>query len=426
MKPLRGISKEPSAEVPSRLGRANWLLIGVFLLVLGQTLMSLPIRQKFSALISTLAPARQSASSPRTNCSSTTPMPWGDLECERVVLEVPDDYISDKPLPEDQRDWHCAPDMHQRFLEQWSTFDLPSGQRDLLQNTNRWRSSTNGYYFSPDASLVLGMNAHARRQIYSLLSLSPKNFYQSKPFTFHVDTLTERFAGSGISEETAAIVKSLLYQRGVSLCFSDINAFDDLPVSERRRLLKTLTRVPVVFLRLRVGENSDVSRLVDYWGKQGNAHQVKSMLETLAGAHGGSTVDVAPLLPPFARRLLYTFPYPSSAGGWERQDCFWTSLNFFADHPDDRVPPLDLRSFTSLKEDYYQIESEPAFGDLVALVTSERTIKHVCVYVADDVVFTKNGGHFLQPWALMKLSDMKAKYPADPPLEMAILRPKKT
>ena len=114
----------------------------------------------------------------------------------------------------------------------------------------------------------------------------------------------------------------------------------------------------------------------------------------------------------------------AASGDWLRQDCFWTALNFFADYPDDRVPLLDLSS-KLIEKDYYQIESEPAFGDLVALVDSERKIKHVCVYIADDVVFTKNGGHFMQPWALMKISDMMAKYPADPPLEKAILRPKK-
>ena len=100
-------------------------------------------------------------------------------------------------------------------------------------------------------------------------------------------------------------------------------------------------------------------------------------------------------------------------------------MNFFNDPPDDKVPILDF-TFNAIKKDFYQVQGEPAFGDLVALIAPDGTLKHLCNYVADEVVFTKNGGHFLQPCTLMKMPDMLAKYPAEPPLKIAFLRSNKS
>ena len=154
---------------------------------------------------------------------------------------------------------------------------------------------------------------------------------------------------------------------------------------------------------------------MNYWGKQGNAQHVRSILETFS-VRDGSTVDVAHLCLLRSQAALH-LSISVGSGRLGTQDCFWTALNFFVDHPDDRVPLLDP-SLNSINKDYYQIESEPVLGDSAALVASDRKIKHVSVYIADNVVFTKNGGHFLHPWALMKISDMMGKYPADPPLRL--------
>ena len=37
---------------------------------------------------------------------------------------------------------------------------------------------------------------------------------------------------------------------------------------------------------------------------------------------------------------------------------------------------------------------------------------HAAVYIADDIVFTKNGFHCTQPWILMHLKDMVETYAA--------------
>ena len=404
-------------------GKAHWLLLAIFFMVLAQMLMSLPIVKRWSASISGPAPKEIAASQKRHLTGA--PKPWGDIECEPFILEPPDEFISNTPLPADERDWHFTADTHKELQAEFSSFDLTSEQKGMLQDAAKWRSSTNGFYFSPESRLVLTLSPRARQQIYSLLAASSKNVYQFNPFCFHAGTVEEHFADSEVPYEALGMVKSLLYQRDQSMCFSDISVFDDLPVRDRRRLLKTLTRIPVVFMKLRLTPESDLDALVSYWGKQGNAKHVKPLLQRLVRIPGGTTIDIAHLLPPFARKRLLTFPAPSPTREWEKQDCFWTAMNFFLDQPDDRVAKLDY-TFNSIKKDYFEVQGDPAFGDMLALVSANGKVKHVCTFIADDVVFTKNGGHYLQPWALMKISDMLAKYPADPPLQRIVLRSNKS
>jgi len=45
--------------------------------------------------------------------------------------------------------------------------------------------------------------------------------------------------------------------------------------------------------------------------------------------------------------------------------------------------------------------------------------------LADDVVFTKNGGEYMQPWVLMKIADMLAYYNATAPARLTVFRSKK-
>jgi hypothetical protein len=46
------------------------------------------------------------------------------------------------------------------------------------------------------------------------------------------------------------------------------------------------------------------------------------------------------------------------------------------------------------------------------------------VYVADDIVFTKNGSSQVMPWMLMDLADVIAFYPSEPPLVVRSFRRK--
>ncbi|MFN7139466.1 MAG: hypothetical protein ACK4UN_09015, partial [Limisphaerales bacterium] len=60
---------------------------------------------------------------------------------------------------------------------------------------------------------------------------------------------------------------------------------------------------------------------------------------------------------------------------------------------------------------------QAAFGDILFLQNSDGILIHSAVYIADDIVFTKNGAGYNQPWIYMKMEDMMPFYdsPVDSP-----------
>jgi len=75
--------------------------------------------------------------------------------------------------------------------------------------------------------------------------------------------------------------------------------------------------------------------------------------------------------------------------------------------------------------EYVETLEPPRFGDAVLLLENRRPA-HACVYIADDVVFTKNGVNYHQPWVLMKLNDLLPRYASDRPMSIVVLRRRST
>ena len=67
-------------------------------------------------------------------------------------------------------------------------------------------------------------------------------------------------------------------------------------------------------------------------------------------------------------------------------------------------------ALTTLRRDYYIVEGNYQLGDVIALLDAEGDLYHVVVYLADDLVFTKNGTSPLAPWTIMPLQRVKDYY----------------
>ena len=135
----------------------------------------------------------------------------------------------------------------------------------------------------------------------------------------------------------------------------------------------------------------------------------------------GAAINISYFLPPFARLRLYTYPDPRERDS-VRQDCFWTAMNFFNSAPDNGF--FDS-AYTKqvLAKDYARAPGRARqFGDLLLLLGHDNQALHMCVYLADDVVFTKNGANTQQPWVLMRISEMLAEYEKDKPFELVAYR----
>ena len=97
-------------------------------------------------------------------------------------------------------------------------------------------------------------------------------------------------------------------------------------------------------------------------------------------------------------------------------------MNFFSDKPDARFTNL-TEVARSLDQDYVEVKREFQLGDVILLMKTGSDAIHSCNYVADRLVFTKNGGSMAQPWILARLDDIVDFYSyPDPVVSVKIMR----
>jgi len=351
------------------------------------------------------------------------PGPWGDLEYTRIAIEPPEGFVVSSFEPERKTQWTLRGYTPQMLEQLWTEANLSAADQQALMATARWENGIGTVVLEPSRDLVLKLTTDARARIYKALAVFSENQAHVNPCRFRADRVDEWFADSGISDRTEQLIRRMLYPRGTSIMFSDWDTLAPMlgTDAERARALKTLARMSTLLVKLRVRPNTDIEGVARYWGRGRRSKDITPLLLSLPKLPEGYTVDVAHLLPPFARRRLYTYPNPDSDPDAPRRDCHWTSLNFFSETPDDRFLSSDYVR-DSIVKDYYPTFGEPLLGDLVFLMKPNGQAFHSCVYVADNIVFTKNGSQSYMPWQLMELGDVCALYSTDPPLETRIFR----
>jgi hypothetical protein len=241
--------------------------------------------------------------------------------------------------------------------------------------------------------------------------------------------LDERFADSDVSPATVEKLKELLYPQDNWLMLADLYVLlsQVTDPAEKQELYRVALRQWTYLVKLHVTPQSNIDQLVDYWGGGRRRKDLGPLLRSLQHVEGGADINIVHLLPSFARKLLYTFPYPTENPIEQRRDCHWTSLNFFSEEPDDSFTDLD-KVAQVMAADYEQVTANPKMGDVVVLTSPNGDVVHSCVYIADDIVFNKKGAHFLEPWILIKLKDAvdlyRIIYRPDYPLVIKFLRKK--
>ena len=132
---------------------------------------------------------------------------------------------------------------------------------------------------------------------------------------------------------------------------------------------------------------------------------IRPWLDSLVGVPGGVRVGVGKFFPPRARDALFSFPYPSLDPADAKKDCHWTALNFFNDPPDNRF--LDVSNVKqTLTTDYYPVFSDFRYGDILELVRPSGEAIHSCVFIADNIVYTRNSAQPTEPCMFMTIPDL--------------------
>lgn len=351
--------------------------------------------------------------------------PWGELEYTRFALREPPDYLPDSARRLETPPWFFEHHNRESLRELFGELSLAANLKAQLLDTNRWQAAPGGMLVRPTREVVLGLGRETRQRLYSMLHASPQNPMHHDPFRFRVDGFDDWFAHSDLPASKVDLLRNLTFTNsGGAVCLADLGVLQgEMTPAEFRKLFEVLYSEPSFLMHLRVRPDSDVDGLIRYWGRGGRERVIAPLLKSLARSAQGGSIDVALLLPPFAQQRLNTFNSTNASAPAVHQDCFWTALNFFNEQPDPRLGDFS-HALAQLNENYAPTREPRRFGDLLLLIEDTGRTVHACVFIADDVVFTKNGADYLQPWILMKIPDMLARYATDRSMQLITLRPK--
>lgn len=386
-------------------------------------------RQSVTQYPGASAAAPSAATAPATAAARTAPSgpvgPWGELEYTPITIEPPEDAVR-RLASVDTSIWHLRDYTVEGLARLLTDAGVGDVQRDSLVRAASPDPQGNGLLIRPDDVTLGALTPEARSAIYRVLALDPRNPH-SEPFR-HVADGTDWFAESGLSKQTVALVRKFVYRRGNLEALVDMSVV--LPAipdaDERARVLRALSSQQALIVRLRVRPDSDLEQLVEYWGQGHTVRDVAPLLESLARVPGGGTVDVAQLLPAFARARLNTFPPPVNLDGSLQGifDCHWTTLNFWNAMPDNSFTDSTVAG-RRVDTAYRRLEGGPSqLGDIVMFTNPEGRGIHSAVFIAGDVVFTKNGASIAAPWILARLPEVFAYYEPLGSLKMVTYRRK--
>lgn len=339
------------------------------------------------------------------------PGPWGEVYYTPFTIAAPEELLPLRKLEENGTRW-MVPNAHysdvERLLE---STGMPASVQAELMEPDVLVQNPQGMEIRPAAKTLLALPAAARKKLYQALLQYPENRGQ---ITFiHKDTLGDRFGNSPSGEHTLMLFKQLCCEHGDYLVFSGLSVvLAQLPTYEEKRdFMRGLTSQRTLTMRLRIKQGMDINALANYWGKGIKGTDVRTIFESIADAPNGGTLGIVTLLPPLPSSQMFVYPMPDNPlnGPAPLRDCHWTSFNFFNDVADQQMSD-PAHFMQKLKEDYIPAAGDPRYGDIALFSKPSGNIVHSAVYLADDILYTKNGATFTYPWMLETLPDLLKQY----------------
>lgn len=348
----------------------------------------------------------------RAEASTESSGPWGTLRVSYVYISAPDAILQLFQAPSAVTRWTFVGMAKDEIAKLLGQPDNPAALRADAADASRWTQDGDQIQFCPSAEAILALSPQARSRLYGVLAQWEVNEFHHDPYFVPEGDVGRWIGDTGLRAELIDAVARTAYQRGRSLCFSDLSLVVSLTRShaELRALIKALSRNRTAILSLRVESSADAAQIRGYWDRDhANAKDFMPLVESVSAAPAIPQLDIVHILPPNARKLCYTFPHPSQALGGRYPDCHWTSLNFFNYRPEDRFFDTDGAGMF-VREQCDLGEGPCQFGDILFFTDSAGRAIHSCVYLADDFVFTKNGANVLSPWLIMKLPEVVERY----------------
>lgn len=329
---------------------------------------------------------------------------WGNLECERVVLEPNENSLSITELSKPSR-WFFkgfSKSQVRRFLGEAGVTD------PLLKliSDSQMSEESAGIVFTPGSEFIRKLTAESRAKIFNTLIANDDYKPYFGLYLFLPEYLDLALQQISLPPASVQLFRALLYKRGNLSAFSDVPVvLESLPDNAAKTVfLKLLVRRPALEVQLKFPDNGNLNDLVDYWATRERTKEVQLAFANAVSANGTRVVDVVDLLPPFAGERVNSFPNSNSQMELVH-NCHWTSLNFFSDSPNEGYLFIEEVE-KELTANYGKIPAEPRFGDVILFRNEAHEIVHSAVYIADRIVFTKNGEGPTQPWCFMYVTDV--------------------
>lgn len=337
--------------------------------------------------------------------------PWGSLELTPVVLfapevELPGDAFSVYPTR-----WFFRGRDRISLPDHLAAFPFTEEQRRSLIDPARWVEDPEGITVTPDDELVFSLAPEVRSVLYGELGKDERNPQHRIPWTVRADEWEVVVSASGLDASTVDRLDRVAYRVGDRYCVADLPALINRAGdwSERQQLYRFQHATMAYRVRIRVGSEAERAALFDYWGQDGRLEEIRPIVEALGRTGEDPAMDISYLLPGFGRERLNRYPDAERLPVGYRQDCHWTSLNFFEAEP---VSAWGTKAGMEeeIRTSYIAVDGPMQLGDLVYLLTPDGEIIHAAVYLAAQLVFTKNGDRLNQPWVIMDLDNLREFY----------------
>ncbi len=351
---------------------------------------------------------------------------WGELITYDVEMERPEEFTAMEIESVGTPKWTFENADAAQVRKILSDCGLSGEQVEHALAPQHVSVTNKDLVIAPDSDLIYSLSPEVRSKLYAELAKSDLNHYMRFPFCFPGKSFDTIATNGQVDERVLSLIEPLLYSQEDNQYFSDFEAaMQRLPDEEQRlSLVQALSRQSAVLARIRIRPTTDTDKLMNYWamGTGVRFTDLRPLLSSIKQLPDGGTISLLYFLPRFARERLYTYPLPSQPGD-PAMDCHWSTLNFFKDTPDNRLGD-PAYSVPYIAAHYYQIDKPTHYGDVIFLLDNQGRAIHSAVYIADDIVFTKNGNNYRQPWMLMRLKNLLATYAATGKPRVAVYRDK--
>lgn len=342
------------------------------------------------------------------------PGPWGELEVRTAFLEAPDSLLAVSAKPNSTTRWTFEQMSEGAVREVLVASGLGSELIEKLMSPSRRVSNPMAVTLFPSMEELVSLGVEVRSKLYLELAKHPVNEFQRDPVFVVGQDLEDWLATSALNAEQKELFRRLIWKRGEATVFSDISALLSLARNqdEVQAVFRSVTRVRTLIVSLRLPVAVPRREFLEYWSGGRPESLRLPFLAAITNRRAEQKIDISNFLPSLMRQKIYTYPEIELGVKGRFPDCHWTSLNFFAVTPQDFL--LDTRLAASyLLEKYEPIDAPYRFGDVLCFMDGGEGL-HTCVYVADDIVFTKNGDSVLAPWVFMQVADVDAVYRKSP------------